>query len=40
MSPANENLNDLEGAANAHTNVLKVLARRCAVQKAIAIIFA
>jgi hypothetical protein len=27
MSPASENLNDIEGAANAHTNVLEVFAR-------------
>jgi len=32
MSPASENLNDIEGAANAHTNVLEVFARSCGLR--------
>jgi hypothetical protein len=30
MSPADENLNDIEGAANAYRNVRKILALICA----------
>jgi hypothetical protein len=32
MSPAGEDLNDIEGAANAHTNMREVFARSWAVQ--------
>ena len=34
MSPASQNLNDLEGAANAHTNVREVFAHSCDIEGA------
>ena len=33
MSPASENLNDIEGAANAYANVRKVLAHRAGLSR-------